>query len=100
MSKIAIHHDHTLDATTARERISGFESYMSKYGAKLIWSGNKADLKGPGVSGNVELGDHWVEIKLKLGMLARAAGVDPNRLEGSIKRRLEAAFHPDGPQPV
>lgn len=100
MSRLSVRHAHTLDATQSRERIAGFESYLTKYGAKLVWSGDKAEIKGPGVSGDIQLGDHWVEVKIKLGMLARAAGVDAGRLEGSVKRRLEAAFHPDGPQTV
>jgi hypothetical protein len=33
-----------------------------------------------------------VDIVVKLGMMARAIGVDPVRLEASIKKRLKAAF--------
>jgi hypothetical protein len=71
---------------------------MGKYGAKLIWTGNSAELKGPGVGGNVTIEAQLVEITVKLGMLARAAGVDPARLENSIRKRLVGAFHEDGPQ--
>jgi len=98
MSKISVRHDHTLNIEESRKRIEHFESYMGKYGAKLIWTGNTAELKGPGVGGGVVIADQVVEITVKLGMLARAAGVDPSRLEGSIKKRLNGAFHPDGPQ--
>jgi hypothetical protein len=31
-------------------------------------------------------------IVVKLGLFAKAAGVEPERLAGSIKKRLEAAF--------
>ncbi len=100
MSKVHVRHEHTLNIDDSRSRIEYFESFMGKYGAKLVWSGNHAELKGPGVSGGVDLADQVVNVTVKLGMLARAAGVDPNRLEGSIRKRLVAAFHPDGPQVV
>ena len=40
----------------------------------------------------IEVSGSDITIKLKLGMLARAAGVDPVRLEGSIRRRIKAAL--------
>jgi len=38
-------------------------------------------------------------VTIKLGLLARAAGVDAARLEGSLQRRLVAAFAEEPPPP-
>ncbi len=95
MSKISVRHEHTLTMQEARARIQAFEGYMAKYGARLVWDGDRADVKGPGVSGSATLGQGFIEVVIKLGMLARAAGVDPPRLEGSIRKRLVATFAPE-----
>ena len=65
---------------------------MGKYGVRAIWSGDKATLKGIGVSGGIEVSSSNVKVIVKLGMMAKAAGVDPARLEKSITKRLKAVF--------
>ena len=92
MSTIRVKQTHSFDRDEARNRFASFEEMMGKYGAKLDWNGYTAAIKGIGVSGDVHVLTDAVEIVLKLGMMAKAAGVDPVRLEGSITRRLEAAF--------
>ena len=92
LSTIRVKQSHNFDRARARECFSSFEEMMGKYGVKLEWSGDKAAIKGFGVSGDVQVQDDCVLVVLKLGMMAKAAGVDPKRLEGSITRRLEAAF--------
>jgi putative polyhydroxyalkanoate system protein len=72
--------------------MQSFESMVARYGVKADWSGNKANLKGTGVSGDIAVSDTAVTVTLKLGMLARMAGVDPERLQQSIEKRLSAAF--------
>ena len=92
MSKITVRHLHTLSLDVARERINSFEETLKKFGASLVWTGNKAEVKGFGVTGSAELGQGFVEVSLKLGMMAKAAGVDAARLEGSIAKRLASTF--------
>jgi putative polyhydroxyalkanoate system protein len=92
MSTIDIRHRHTFSAADSRPRIAQFEETLQKYGARLDWRGNVAEIKGTGVSGDVRLEDKQVSITVKLGMLAKAVGIDAARLEASIRKRIEAAF--------
>lgn len=96
MSEVRIHQPHKVSAEEARVRVQNFEEMLRKYGVSTLWSGNQATLKGTGVSGSIAVQPNNVEIVVKLGMMARAFGVDPVRLEASIKKRLQAAFA-DGP---
>ena len=94
MSTIKIRQPHEFDHHKAKECLGSFADMMAKYGVSLDWTGDRATIKGIGVSGEVSIHDTFVEVIVKLGMLAKAAGVDPTRLEGSITRRLNAAFTP------
>ncbi len=92
MAEIKITEAHALGAAEARKRIADFEEMMSKYGVKAKWSGNSAKLKGMAASGSIDITDTAATVVVKLGMMAKAAGVDPVKLEGSIRKRLKAAF--------
>ena len=92
MSKINVVQAHAVSVDEARERLGDFEQTMGKYGVSLAWSGAQAKIKGVGVSGSVTIDGAQVCVELKLGLLAKAAGVDADRLRGSIERRLSAAF--------
>lgn len=92
MSEIRICQVHGLSKDDAKARLQQFEDAMSKYGVKAVWKGDGATLKGTGVSGEISVDPQNVVVVLKLGLLARAAGVDPKRLEGSITKRLTEAF--------
>jgi len=92
MSKITVRHPHNLTLEVARERINAFEETLQKFGASLVWTDNTAEVKGFGVTGSAELGVGFVEICLKLGIMAKAAGVGPARVESSIAKRLASAF--------
>lgn len=92
MADVRVTEPHSLSAAEARSKIDGFEQMMGKYGVKAKWKGNHADLKGVGVSGSIDIDDREARVLVKLGMMAKAAGVDPKRLEGSIRKRLRAAF--------
>lgn len=84
-------HDN-LSLDDARQKLTGFEDMMKKYNVAAKWSGSHADLKGTGVKGSIDVTGSDVTVELKLGMLAKAAGIDPNRLSNSIARRLKEAF--------
>lgn len=94
MATIQIQKDHSLSAAEAKTAVTSFDELLSKYRVKLDWSGNTAKVKGIGVGGDVVVTDRDVRIKLELGMLARAAGVDAGKLEASLRKRLDAAFAP------
>lgn len=92
MSQIHVQESHNLPVSEARERASSFEDMFSKFGVKPKWSGNSATIKGPGVKGDVQVTDSDVTIDLKLGMLAKAAGIKADKLEASIRKRLRSAL--------
>ena len=92
MSTIRVRQPHQYDRAKAKDSFGSFEEMMGKYGVKLKWKGDQAAIKGMGVSGDVQILDDAVTVTIKLGMMAKAAGVDAKRLEGSITRRLAAAF--------
>ena len=92
MATLNISEPHQLSPENAREKIKSFEEMLAKYRVKVKWKGDQADLKGTGVSGTIDVSSSDVKVVLKLGMLAKAAGIDPTRLEASIRKRLVAAF--------
>lgn len=92
MAEVKVTESHDLGAAEARRRIADFEQMMSKYGVKANWSGNKAELKGMAAKGSIVVTDTDASVVVKLGMMAKAAGVDAAKLEGSIRKRLKAAF--------
>ncbi|MCB9679984.1 MAG: polyhydroxyalkanoic acid system family protein [Alphaproteobacteria bacterium] len=92
MSSVRVRQPHTLSKSAAKDKLAGFEEMLKKYRVSLAWSGDKAAIKGIGVSGDVAVGDSAVDVEVKLGMLAKAAGIDAGRLQDSIAKRLKAAF--------
>ena len=80
MSKVHVRVPHSKDPSSIREQISSFEEMLSKYMVKITWSGN------------IEIASNFVEVNIKLGMMATAMGIKADKLESSIKKRLEAAL--------
>ncbi len=94
MATVRVQQSHQLGKEAARSALHSFEEMLGKYRVKLAWSGSKADIKGTGVSGDVQVSDTTVDVKVELGMMARVAGVDATKLEASIRRRLQEALAP------
>jgi len=92
MSKVVVQQNHSLNPDEAISQIAGFQEMMGKYGVKAKWKGHHADLRGLGVSGTIDVTNTEVVVTLKLGMMAKAAGVDANRLKNSIEKRLGPAL--------
>jgi putative polyhydroxyalkanoate system protein len=93
MSKIVVREEHNLSVTEARTRVGAFDDYMQKYGAKLVWKSESfADIKGMGVSGEIKNDPGAVTVTIKLGMMAKAIGVDPVKLESSVRKRIQATL--------
>jgi putative polyhydroxyalkanoate system protein len=92
MSEVRVSVPHSLPIPTAIEKVKAFEEMMAKFGVSSEWNGTTAKLKGAAASGSIEMTDSAAIIVVKLGLFAKAAGVEPERLAGSIKKRLEAAF--------
>ena len=92
MADVHVVEDHHTTPEDAITKVGGFEDMLQKYMVRVQWRGKSADLKGPGVKGSIEVDDDKVAVRLKLGMIARAAGVDAERLSASIRKRLRSAF--------
>ena len=92
MSTIKVSQAHSLSKDDAKGRLDVFEQQLGKYGVKLDWKGHSAAIKGTGVSGGAEVLDDLVSITIKLGFMAKAAGVDAKKLEESVRKRLTAAL--------
>jgi len=92
MSDVRVVEAHNCTATEAIGKIASFEDMLKKYGVRPKWTGTSAKIKSPGVKGSIEIDDTNVTVALKLGLMAKAAGIDASRLEGSIRKRLKAAF--------
>ena len=92
MADIQVEQKHSLSIDEAKQRIGGFEEMLSKYGVKVDWRGGSGTLNGTGVSGGIDVTASTVKVIVKLGLMARAVGVDPVKLKGSIEKRLKAAF--------
>ena len=92
MADVVVEQAHNLAPAEAKTKIADFEDMMKKYGVKANWSGNTAKLKGTGVSGSIDVTSSSVKVVVKLGMMAKAVGVDPVKLKSSITKRLAAAF--------
>jgi putative polyhydroxyalkanoate system protein len=88
MADVHVSEPHSLPPTEAIARVKSFEDMLTKYGVKAVWNGTQAELKGTGVSGSINVTSTAVDVVVKLGFLAKTIGVDPVRLEKSIRRRL------------
>lgn len=92
MSDVNVVEPHNTTPDDAVTKVGLFEDMLKKYAVKAKWKGHDAELKGPGVKGSIVVDDTNVTVVVKLGMLARAAGIDPDRLSNSIRKRLRKAF--------
>ena len=92
MADVVVRQAHELSVADAQQRMGGFQEMMAKYGVTAHWQEAKASLKGMGVSGAIDIQPSEVVVTVKLGMMAKAVGVDPVRLQASIEKRLKAAF--------
>ncbi len=92
MADVRVKQPHALSLDEAKQKMGDFEAMMKKYGVSASWAGGHADLKGTGVKGSIDVRGDEVDVALKLGMLAKAAGIDAERLQKSIARRLKEAF--------
>lgn len=92
MANIVVSKNHALSADQVRAALSAFEADIAKYGLKPEWKGNTAKLKGTGASGEIRIEDKRVVVEIKLGMLAKAAGINAEKVEASIQKRLDSAL--------
>ena len=91
MSTINVVESHQKSADEIKSGLIQFEEMFKKYGVKISWEGSSAKLSGP-VSGAISITNDHLEVTIKLGMMAKMAGIEPKRLENSIRKRLRLAL--------
>jgi putative polyhydroxyalkanoate system protein len=87
MARIEIQREHTKSLKEARaavERVA--ERIAEKFGITHAWNGNVLDFKGSGVSGQIALAKHQVDVTATLGFLASAF---KGSIEAEINRYLD-----------
>lgn len=95
MSDIHVVEPHNTTPDDAITKVALFEDMLKKYGVKAKWKGHNAELKGTGVKGGIKVDATNVTVDVKLGMMAKAIGVDADKLSASIRKRLRKAFGSD-----
>jgi putative polyhydroxyalkanoate system protein len=93
MPDVRVSHRHSLPIDEVRAKLGGFSEMLGKYGVTLDWRGHVATVGGvPGGSGSVEVTPAEVRVHVHLSRMITMMGIDPARLEGSVKRRLDEAL--------
>ena len=91
MSTIQVVESHQKSIDEIKSGLSQFEEMFSKYGVKMVWNEGEATLTGP-VTGSISITATELKVVIKLGMMAKMVGIDPTRLESSIRKRLRVAL--------
>jgi putative polyhydroxyalkanoate system protein len=90
MSDIDIEREHKLGREEARKRLNEMEEKLKeRYGVKLAWRGDGADVKGTGVTGTIAIADAKVSINLKLGLLVKPLS---SKIREAMERQLDKAL--------
>ena len=74
MSDIHVVEPHQTNPKDAISKVAAFEDMLRKYAVKAKWSGQKAELKGPGVKGSIVVDDTNVTVDVKLGASRSGSG--------------------------
>lgn len=88
MSDIHIKRPHKLQREDAKTRVNKTATELgSKYGVKSKWnSDTQLSFSGTGADGTIDIHENEVEVKVKLGFLARAL---KGKIEETINKTLD-----------
>jgi putative polyhydroxyalkanoate system protein len=90
MADIHIERSHSLSPNALKARLTEMEGKLAdKYGVRLTWRGDAADVKGTGVTGSIAILAGAVVVDLKLGMFVRPFA---NKIQETMERQLEKAL--------
>tara|TARA_B100000959_G_C14440261_1_gene402378 strand:+ start:88 stop:363 length:276 start_codon:yes stop_codon:yes gene_type:complete len=90
MSKILIERNISGSPEEIKQRIVEIEPKLSaKYNVNLIWQDLQANLKGPGVNGELRIQGNSVQLEIKLGLILRPIA---SKIKASIERSLDKAL--------
>lgn len=90
---------HALPIPTLESRLASFSELLGKYGIRLDWQpagpSRRAPLRGvPGIGGHIEIRPSEIEILVQISRMITMMGLDPTRLESTIRRHLGDALRP------
>lgn len=88
MSNIHIKHKHALNREQTRQRVEEIAKELKReYKIDYAWKGDRLLFRRSGAAGNLDLGDGFIELNIKLGLvLAPLKG----KIEKSIKQNIAA----------
>jgi len=88
---------HDLPPSEVPERLASFDERLRKVGARLEWTGPQAAIRGvPGVGGHVKVTASEVSVLVTVSRLVTMMGLDPKRLERTIRKSLAQALTEKG----
>lgn len=93
MSKIHVKHKHALSPKETRNRVEEIAKDLKKeYKIDYAWKGDRLLFRRSGAAGNLDLGDGFIELDIKLGLvLAPLKG----KIEQAIKQNIAAKMSGD-----
>ena len=93
MSKIHVKYKHALNPQETRNRVEEIAKDLKKeYKIDYAWKGDRLLFRRSGAAGNLDLGDGFIELDIKLGMvLAPLKG----KIEQAIKQNIAAKMSGD-----
>jgi putative polyhydroxyalkanoate system protein len=94
MANIHIKRTHTLPREVVRARVEELaRDLKKKLDADYVWDGDSLRFKRSGASGSIDMGDGFVELKIKLGMLLSPM---KGKIERSIDENIKVALTDKG----
>ena len=93
MPEIRVVQPHSLGVAEAKQRLGGFQELLAKYRVRVDWTGDEGRLAGvPGVGGEVRVRSADVEVHVTVSRMVVLMGLDPKKLEATVRRRLAEAL--------
>ena len=87
MANIHIKKAHQLSRDDARRRVEDIaEDLKQKLHVQYAWKGDSLMFKRPGAQGTIELGEGFVDVTVKLGLLVAPM---KDKIEAQIKEKID-----------
>ncbi|MCB1858477.1 MAG: polyhydroxyalkanoic acid system family protein [Gammaproteobacteria bacterium] len=88
MSHIHIKQGHALSQETVRERVESIAKDLHRqYKINYAWQGNRLLFKRQGATGHLDLGDGFIEMDIKLGLVLSPL---KGKIEQTIRQDIKA----------
>ncbi len=88
MSNIHLKHNHSLTKEETRERVEAIANDLKReYKMDYAWKGDSVHFRRSGASGTVYLGDGFIELDIKLGMLLSPL---KGKIEDTIRKDIDS----------